>query len=485
MDRPAALRIAALVVSACLLARVAQAQGHTVTDLDAQLQLPWCTAYGIDDTGRTVGACLPSGSSEVLPVLFEGGAVSVLPILAGDERGYAFDINDQGLIVGSSVVILPDGAGTTTESHPILWTDGVPTDLRTLVSVGDGSGLEAAVGINASGIIVGSGVEASIGAARGFVFDGGTLTDIGALNGSPTGKTYPSQINDFAVVVGASESTSGWDHAFLWEAGAMTDLHVLGGIAGRSSRAFDVNRSGTVCGTADFTDDIFDTRTATVWVGGTAIDLGHLGGGEAWAAGLNDLGVVVGTSFLPGGTSTAFRWKDGIVEDLNDLIDPGAGWELKGAEDIDNDGRIVGLGIHDGAARPYVLTPDCSGGYTVYGSGCPGSGGVTPTLGGVSCPTPGETFALVVGGALPGAPGGLFVGSGSGILQVKPNCQLQVLPLALDYIPLPVDAGGGLFLPVRLGPGTPPFTANVQYLVADPCAGFGLASSNPLQIDFQ
>jgi probable HAF family extracellular repeat protein len=482
-SRRSAVRLAALAAACALAPGSLAAQGASVADLDVAQQLPWCTAYSVDGTGRAVGAGMPASSTQILPVVFEGGIPSVLPLLPGDEDGYAFGINDSGVVVGNSVVEVPTGAGSSIESHPVLWTRGSATDLRTLVTSGDASLLATAIDITASGTIVCGGSEPTVGALRGYVLRDGVVTDLGALNGSPTGRTYPSRINEREVVVGGSESGNGEDHAFRWERGVMTDLHSPAGIAGRTSRAFDVNRAGAVCGAADFTDDASDARTAAVWLGGQAIDLGHLGGGEAWAAGLNDLGVVVGTSLMPGGTSTAFRWKGGVVQDLNDLVDPTIGWQLSSAVDVDDDGRVVGFGIHHGVARPYVLTPDCPGGFTVYGTGCPGTGGVVPSLDGVACPAPGESFALRIDAALPGAMGGLMVGSGSGVIPVKPDCQLQVLPVVLGPLLLRTDGDGGLFLPVRLGPGTPPFTTTLQYLVADPGAAYGIASTNALRIE--
>jgi probable HAF family extracellular repeat protein len=475
----AALGVAAL----CLAPTAGAQQAYSVAALDAAQPLSWSAAYGIDETGRAVGAGLLPGSTQVLPVLFEDGTPQVLPILPGDDSGYAFGVGDSGIVVGSSSVTLPDGAGSTIQYHPVVWTLGLPTDLRTLVTVGDARGLQSALGIAPSGMIVGGSIEPTLGVQRGYVFMDGVVADLGALNGSPIGRTYPARIGASEIVVGGSESSNGFDHAFRWARGSMTDLHVLGGIAGGTSRAFDVNRFGVVCGAADFTDDSSDATAAAVWSSDAAVDLGPPGAGASWAAGLNDFGVVVGSALLPGGTSTAFRWKGGVVEDLQDLIDPASGWQLSSAEDVDNNGRIVGLGIHDGMARPYVLTPDCPGGFAAYGAGCPGTGGTTPTLVGVACPTPGEFFALVVQGALAGAPGGLFVGTGTGSLPIKPNCMLQVMPLLLPHIPLPTDGHGSLFLPARLEPGTQAFTVTVQYLVVDPGAPFGIASTNPLRID--
>jgi len=46
-----------------------------------------------------------------------------------------------------------------------------------------------------------------------------------------------------------------------------------------------------------------------------------------------------------------------VISDLNTLIPPGSGWELNEAEGINSAGEIVGLGIHNGLQRAYLLTP--------------------------------------------------------------------------------------------------------------------------------
>ena len=43
--------------------------------------------------------------------------------------------------------------------------------------------------------------------------------------------------------------------------------------------------------------------------------------------------------------------------DLNDLIPPDSGWLLQRANDINDQGQIVGRGITDGQFRAFLLTP--------------------------------------------------------------------------------------------------------------------------------
>jgi hypothetical protein len=52
----------------------------------------------------------------------------------------------------------------------------------------------------------------------------------------------------------------------------------------------------------------------------------------------------------------AFRYQNGTMEDLNDLIDDST-WELEGAGDINEGGVIVGRGYHNSLYRAFLLVP--------------------------------------------------------------------------------------------------------------------------------
>ena len=81
------------------------------------------------------------------------------------------------------------------------------------------------------------------------------------------------------------------------------------------------------------------------------------------AFGVNDAGIVVGGSTtVPGQAfgqsgSHAFVWHAGVMRDVNDLGDAAPGWELIGALAINDDGYIVGRGLHDGDSHALLLTP--------------------------------------------------------------------------------------------------------------------------------
>jgi len=86
--------------------------------------------------------------------------------------------------------------------------------------------------------------------------------------------------------------------------------------------------------------------------------LGTLGGSFSIARGINNRGEVVGGSLTTGDNSFhGFLFRDDRLYDLNDLLDPAAGWELIQAFAINNRGEILGLGSVDGQDRIVLLRP--------------------------------------------------------------------------------------------------------------------------------
>ncbi len=71
------------------------------------------------------------------------------------------------------------------------------------------------------------------------------------------------------------------------------------------------------------------------------------------AYGVNDNGTVVGMLTNAGGRHFAFRWRNGILQRLDDLPHP-AGWRFESAYAIDSAGSIAGIGTLDGVATVFV-----------------------------------------------------------------------------------------------------------------------------------
>src|SRR5262245_29601608 len=76
-------------------------------------------------------------------------------------------------------------------------------------------------------------------------------------------------------------------------------------------------------------------------------DLGTLGGGFSWSAGLNDAGQVVGWSYTKSGDQHAFVYGGGKMTDLG----------IAGtAHGINSSGQIAGLSYTPAGARPYLYS---------------------------------------------------------------------------------------------------------------------------------
>jgi len=80
------------------------------------------------------------------------------------------------------------------------------------------------------------------------------------------------------------------------------------------------------------------------------------GGTNSYAFGMNNSNSIVGTASSASGAH-AFLWQNGFINDLNDLINPGSGWELREAWGINDSGQIVGWGMINGQAHAFLLTP--------------------------------------------------------------------------------------------------------------------------------
>ena len=77
---------------------------------------------------------------------------------------------------------------------------------------------------------------------------------------------------------------------------------------------------------------------------------------DSKASALNDQGQVVGNAYHRT-DEAALLWQNGKVYELNTLVPPRSGWKLQNALAINNNGWIVGNGIHNGIRRGFLLTP--------------------------------------------------------------------------------------------------------------------------------
>lgn len=462
-------RCCVLVAALSCVAELASAQsGFVPSDLDATGALAGAQALRIGADGSAVGLGIPIATNQTHAIVFGPAGAHALSPLPGDDGGVANDRNASGVVVGTSTDQVNLGPLVIQFEHPVMWTGGVPVDVRTQLQPGATTlDLRNAVSINATEQIVCLGLDkTAFDGNHTVIVDGGFVTDIGSLASPSHSETVGARIDDLGRVVGYSYDAFGKQHAFLWDTTQMIDLHTASLIQGSSSQAFDLNRFGQVAGSADHAGGLFDKQTATIWnASGSGLDLGTLGGDQSVAYGINDLGTACGFSFTTLGEAHAFVWKNGVMIDMNKMIDPASGWVLVSARDIDESGRIVGDGEFMGTTRAFVAEPQCDGSYTVYGSACPAPGSApTPLLLGWGCPSGGESIALELTQTIPFTPGLLVVGTGNASAVVQPGCLVQTLPLTSLVVALPASPPGGLYLPFTLPPVVPAVDLYVQTL---------------------
>ena len=337
----------------------AQAPGYTVTDLGT-LGGDASRAFGLDECGRVVGDSQSEAgaASPFRPFRWSSGAGMIDLGTLGGLGGTAYAINQGDTTAGSAM-----NAGGNLRAF-VRPPAGPPQDIGSL----GGSTVEA-YDINGSGQVVGAS-EASGGGSlddRAYVWKSGTMQVLTATWGTPV---RADGINEAGQVAGtASHNTSG-THAFLWkdtngngqsDPGEVNDLGTLGGLI---SFATEVNDLGEVVGYSYVGSNSSDPSHAFFWKDlnldgdgvtgagapdpGEMIDLGTLGGRFSSAYDLNDSGLVVGSAqtSMSSSDTHAFVWSS--AGGMKDLntVVPGTGWTFQDARAINDRGQIAGFGLN-------------------------------------------------------------------------------------------------------------------------------------------
>jgi len=213
------------------------------------------------------------------------------------------------------------------------------TDLGTL------GGTEAvATAINASGQITGGSTNAS-GAYHAFLYSNGTMTDLGTLGGP---SSQGQGINKTGEIAGYAQlpptTTAGYPprpasfySAFYTVSGKETAIGQTGGVA------YAINDSGQIVAV--------EPTGAVLYTNGVGTNLGNLGSPDGTeATGINDLGEVVGYSFLTNGNFRGFYWINGTMTEMGTL---GGDWSQAYA--VNESGQITGTAYTAGNAANHAF----------------------------------------------------------------------------------------------------------------------------------
>jgi probable HAF family extracellular repeat protein len=159
-------------------------------------------------------------------------------------------------------------------------------------------------------------------------------------------------VNDAGVIVGWGTDDKGFKKPVRWSGGTIEQLPVLAG--GNYGVVNDVSSAGVMAGEADGTTDRGLRPRPVLWHADGRIEEIPLAPLDppldmGFAEGINDRGTVIGwdmSSIQGDGRQVAWiRDAAGVKTDLNELIDPASGWDLRVPLDINEREQIVGIGI--------------------------------------------------------------------------------------------------------------------------------------------
>lgn len=319
---------------------------YTVTDLGAigNGSDVGYNGWGINNKGQVTGeaynhACLWNG----------GKRIDIAPLDHTDSRAY--DINDQGQVVGHMAV--------SPTYHAFLWQNKRLTDIGTDNNWSDANAINDKGQIAGTADIVGHYHHA-------VLWEKGRMRDLGTLGchyGVGTG------INNHGDIVGFSGIADDQNQlGFLWSGGKMKSLGTMPGFTDYAPNA--INDNCQITGWA-FS---FDMKThasvgpdrAFLWEKGKMRELGTLGGHDSHAYGINSLGQVVGWANSVYGQQEAFLFTDGKMLNLNTLLPTPKdaslidtlSRHLSMALGINDKGQIIAFGgTVNNVTHLYLLTP--------------------------------------------------------------------------------------------------------------------------------
>ena len=337
---------------------------------------------GIASNGLIAGFVNRPGNATRVAALWRGNTLDTLGTLGGPNSVVQWPgISSNGLIAGfaetaepdtlheewSCTAFLPSVTGKICRGF--VWENGVMTGMPTL-----GGNQSFATGVNSRGQVVGWAETGVIDPTcnlpqvlqfRAVVWGPrkGTIDELPPLPGDST--SAATAINAKGQVVGISGDCDiavgqrSARHSVIWNNGVPTDIGDLGGDFWHTP--MDINEQGDVVGFSNpsYVLGIDFNPLAFLWTSEGGIQsLGKLvGDTSSQALGINKYRQIVGIS--SGAINRAFLWENGVLQNLNDLVEPGFPDLLIVAQHINDDGVIVGRAVLHGTTRqvPFIATP--------------------------------------------------------------------------------------------------------------------------------
>jgi probable HAF family extracellular repeat protein len=374
---------------------------YFVTDL-GPAGSPFSQTTGLNNSGVITGVDIAADGTSHAILWYGFMRLDIGKPGLGGPNSIAGGINEFGQVIGGAETSTKDpnnenfcGFGTAFQCLPFLWQYGAITALPTLKGADGHFGTNAGWGqINNLGAIAdyaeNSNKDPECPGKAAVNGTGPQVLDFEAVIWGPA----PGQIrqlpplpadsvamafglNDLGQAVGTSgrcgntvlPGFAGGPHAVLWESdGSVHDLGNLGGtvntdLLGVGTVAFAINNQGEVTGQSVLPGN--QTFHPFLWTKETGMrDLGVLTGDLVGAGlGTNNRGEIVGASVSAPGPATgdprAFLWRNGVMSDLNALVQQDAPLYLLTACSINDAGDIVGFGAtSDGEIHGFLAMPN-------------------------------------------------------------------------------------------------------------------------------
>jgi len=378
------LSIFLIAVGCGLFAASQQSQQYTITDLPS-LGGTNSRANSINDRIWLAGYSNLAGNQSRHAALWRQGALTDLGTLGGPNSAVTFSVkSNSGIVAGisqtgtpdplgeawSSAAFYPGATGTGFINLGFVWQNGT---MHALPTLGGNNGF--ATGANSLGQIVGW-AENSVHDPtcvppqqlqfRPVVYgpSGNQISQLplpaGDTSGAATGINEQGQVVGISGICDQAVGRNTAKHALLWNTnGKIIDLGNLG--APFWNTPTNINQRGDVVGFAGAPNDPDGNfLQAFIWTPENGIQpLGFLPGDvHSEAYGINEKRQVVGLSCDVDGNCRAFIWQNGVMQDLNDLKQPGYTALLEQARDIDEAGEISGRSLDSaGVRRAFLATP--------------------------------------------------------------------------------------------------------------------------------
>src|SRR5215472_17012033 len=305
--------------------------------------------FGVSHGGIAVGQSIRADGSQAFIWTLDYGIIG-LPNLAGRSYAVSNSANDTGIVVGTAATTL-----FGTSRLPVIWQNGVVSQLP----LPPGETLGDANSVNSSTVAVGSVDAGSL--QRGVIYSGGNATIITQTTANGSYFLTAFGINDSGRIVGqgVDPMNAARNVGIVYDIGQSMAFEV-GALPGMNGAlAFGVGNTGFVVGSSMLNQG---SGLPFIWSGKNGIMAIPLAPGtsQGSARAVNSAGWVVGN--VSSAFSIPFLYDGTNTYRLADLIPPDSGWDLSmntssSADGISDDGVIVGTGVHNGETHAYAMVP--------------------------------------------------------------------------------------------------------------------------------